>query len=218
MKAVLKKIKEHDLEMQQHKSNIFVHQKDPDVVMEKKMLEERKAQLKHSMETLKTFIGAAEKQDSNQKKLQMFNGDVEKEKLFYANLKVTKDKFNRAYFNITKQKEKMLFNSKLNKLVTLVRKEDKQEKVDELVAEIDRELIQQAEDVRDKLREARKKTNSSLSEELQKIYEDIAVKESLEASRPLIRRNLNLLNANGGLQELGLTPDLLRKISVGDAG
>ena len=71
----------------------------------------------------------------------MFNGDVEKEKVFYANLKVTKEKFNRAYFNITKQKEKMLFNSKLNKLVTLVRKEDKQEKVDELVAEIDRELI-----------------------------------------------------------------------------
>ena len=65
MKAVLKKIKEHDLEMQQHKSNIFVHKKDPDVVMEKKMLEERKTQLKHSMETLKTFIGAAEKQDSN---------------------------------------------------------------------------------------------------------------------------------------------------------
>ena len=71
----------------------------------------------------------------------MFNGDVEKEKAFYANLKKTKDKFNRAYFNITKQKEKMLFNSKLNKLVTLVRKEDKQEKVDEIVAEIDRELI-----------------------------------------------------------------------------
>ena len=44
------------------------------------------------------------------------------------------------------------------------------------------------------------------------------MKESLEASRPLIRRNLNLLNANGGLQEMGLTPDLLRKISVGDAG
>ena len=71
----------------------------------------------------------------------MFNGDVDKEKEFYANLKKTKDKFNRAYYNITKQKEKMLFNSKLNKLVTLVRKEDKQEKVDELVAEIDRELI-----------------------------------------------------------------------------
>ena len=61
MKAVLKKIKEHDLEMQQHKSSIFVHQKDPDVVMEKKMLEERKAQLKHSMDTLKVFIGASEK-------------------------------------------------------------------------------------------------------------------------------------------------------------
>ena len=71
----------------------------------------------------------------------MFNGDVEKEKVFYANLKATKEKFNRAMFNITKQKEKMLFNSKLNKLVTLVRKEDKQEKVDEIVAEIDRELI-----------------------------------------------------------------------------
>ena len=55
----------------------------------------------------------------------MFNGDVDKEKEFYANLKKTKDKFNRAYYNITKQKEKMLFNGKLNKLVTLVRKEGK---------------------------------------------------------------------------------------------
>ena len=36
----------------------------------------------------------------------------------------------------------MLFNSKLNKLVTLVRKADKQDKVDEIVADIDRDLIE----------------------------------------------------------------------------
>ena len=46
MKAVLQKIKEHDLEMQQHKSNLFVHKsKDPDAELEAKMLAERKAQL-----------------------------------------------------------------------------------------------------------------------------------------------------------------------------
>ena len=70
MKAVLQKIKEHELEVQQHKSNIFVHlSKDPDAVMEKRMLAERKAQLRNSMEQLQTYIGAAEKQDSNQRKL-----------------------------------------------------------------------------------------------------------------------------------------------------
>ena len=71
------------------------------------------------------MINGAERQDSNQRKFQLFGGDVEKEKEFYAKLKMTKEKFNRIYYNITKQKEKQLFHNKLNKLVTLVRKADK---------------------------------------------------------------------------------------------
>lgn len=55
---------------------------------------------------------------------------MEKEKEFYAKLKLTKEKFNRVMYNITKQKEKQLFHNKLNKLVTLVRKADKQDAVD----------------------------------------------------------------------------------------
>lgn len=66
MKAVLQKIKEHELEMQQHKSNLFVHKsKDPDAELEAKMLAERKAQLQQSIANLQTFIYGAERQDSN---------------------------------------------------------------------------------------------------------------------------------------------------------
>ena len=46
-----------------------------------------------------------------------------------------------------------------------------------MVAEIDRELIEQAEDVREKLRFVRKNANPGLNDELKKIYDDIAVKE-----------------------------------------
>ena len=91
------------------------------------------------------------------------------------NLKATKDKFNRTYYNITKQKEKVLFNNKLNKLVALVRKVDKEDAVDELVYEIDRELVEKVENVRDKLRLVRKDGHPEIAEELQKIYEDMAL-------------------------------------------
>ena len=102
----------------------------------------------------------------------MFGGDADKEKEFYNNLKLTKDKFNRTYYNITKQKEKTLFNNKLNKLVALVRKVDKEDAVDELVYEIDRELVEKMENVRDKLKFVRKDGNPGLTAELQKIYAD----------------------------------------------
>ena len=106
----------------------------------------------------------------------------------------------------------------MNKLVTLVRKADKQDKVDQLVHEIDLELIENIDKVRDKLRFVRKDANPGLTEDLKKIYEEIALKESLDASRPLIRRHMNLLKHSDELHEMGLTPELLRKISVGDAG
>ena len=74
------------------------------------------------------------------------------------------------------------------------------------------------ENVRDKLRFVRKDANPGLTEELKKIYEEIAIKESIDASRPLIRKHMNLLKHSEELQDMGLTPELLRKISVGDAG
>ena len=40
-------------------------------------------------------------------------------------------------YNVTKAKEKTLFNNKIQKLITLVRREKQGSKVDELVADID---------------------------------------------------------------------------------
>ena len=91
------------------------------------------------------------------------------------NLKATKEKFNRTYFNITKKKEKLLFSNKLNKLVALIRKVDKDEAVDELVADIDRAMIEKLENVRDKFRFAAKDGNPGLHEDLQKLYKEMAL-------------------------------------------
>lgn len=155
------------------------------------MLEDRKAKLRQSIAHLQTYISAAERQDSNQRKLQLFGGSVDKEKEFYNNLKATKEKFARTYYNITKQKEKVLFNNKLNKLVALIRKVDKEDAVDELVYEIDQELVERVENVRDKMRFVRRVAHPGLNDEIQKIYKELEVKEHLEASRPLIRRHIN---------------------------
>ena len=52
----------------------------------------------------------------------MFGGDFDKEIRFNMNLAEMRDKFMRNMFNLTRAKEKTLFNNKINKLVTLVRK------------------------------------------------------------------------------------------------
>ena len=56
----------------------------------------------------------------------MFGGNEEKERIFKENLEQVKERFLHTMYNITAKREKILFNSKLNRLVTLVRKTDKQ--------------------------------------------------------------------------------------------
>ena len=83
--------------------------------------------------------------------MQMFAGDNEKERIFNENLSNMKEKFVRTMYNMTKQKEQVLFTGKLNKLVNLIRKADDDEKVDMLVYEIDQELLLKMKTVQKKL-------------------------------------------------------------------
>ena len=82
----------------------------------------------------------------------MFGGSFEKEKQFYENLAVMKEKFLRTMYNITKTKEKTMFGNKLNKLVTLVRKATSEDKIDQLVYDIDHELKEKMEKVNRQLK------------------------------------------------------------------
>lgn len=110
---------------------------DSDAELEQKMLAEKKEQLKKSVKMLRVIIAGVERGDPAMKKQQMFGGDSEKEQAFHENLARVKERFLRTMFNITKKKESLLFSSKMNKLVTLVRKATKESVIDELVQDID---------------------------------------------------------------------------------
>ena len=70
------------------------------------------------------------------------------------------------------EREKVLFNRKLNRLVNLVRKADKEQEVDLLVSDIDHELFKKMQQVQKELKFVRKDANPELSEELRKLYEE----------------------------------------------
>ena len=89
-------------------------------------MEERKEQLKKSIKQLKIMVSGAEKGDPDMKRMQMFGGDFDKEKVFHENLAKQKERFLRNMYNITKKKESLLLSNKMNKLVTLVRKATKE--------------------------------------------------------------------------------------------
>ena len=68
------------------------------------MIQERKEQLRKSIEALDGLVQAAERADPDVRKQQMFGGSVEREKDFYDNLAIMKEKFLRTMYNITKSK------------------------------------------------------------------------------------------------------------------
>ena len=126
------------------------------------MMNERKVELQKSIKRLRQLVLAAEKADPELRRLQMFGGNIKKEKAFNQRLEDLKEKFYLNVYNINKRKEALLFGNKLNKLITLVKKATKDEVINELVDDIDQELFKKMKVVQKKLQFVSKDSNPEL--------------------------------------------------------
>lgn len=186
---------------------------DPHALLEKKLLEQKKEQLQNSVKTLRALIVSTQHGDPDLKKQQMFGGDKNKEKQFYDNLALMKERFLRTMYNITKQKESLLFSNKMNKLVTLVRKATKESVIDELVQSIDDELLKKMRQVKQKLDFVSLQSDSEVTQQLNKLYGEFEQQYSIESRQ----RKITLLQKNLQLKQLGLKNDFIDKIQAIDS-
>ena len=73
------------------------------------MLKKRQDELKRSIKYLETLVQAAERGDPDVRRLQLFGGNAEKERIFKENLEQVKERFLHTMYNITAKREKILF-------------------------------------------------------------------------------------------------------------
>ena len=141
------------------------------------------------------MVAGAEKGDHNIKKIEMFGGDLAKERVFHENLAQMKEKFLRNMYNITKKKEHLLFGNKMNKLVSLVRKASKDSVINELVYEIDLSLMTKLRDVQKKLEFVSRGNDAELTTELEKLYADFETQDEIAKKKRkigLLEKSLEL--------------------------